>query len=86
MVLVETSTSGVEVDSPTLLTVVELEDHLTLEDQLLLVGQMEVTSHIITKITLLMVVVDLVDTLVLSVVQTVSMVLLLLLTTNRGHQ
>ena len=74
------------VDNHTLLTVVELEVHLTLEDQLLLVGQMEVTSHIITKITLLMVVVDLVDTLVLSVVQTVSTVSLLLLTTSREIQ
>ena len=72
------------VDSPTLLTVVELVDLLTSVDLLLQVGQMEETSVITTKITQHMVQVVQVVTSTLSVVQTVSMVLLLLSTTSKG--
>jgi hypothetical protein len=74
----------VVVDSPTLLTVVELVDLLTSVDRLLLVGQMVETSVITTKITQHMVQVVQVVTSTLSVVQTVSMVLLLLSTTSKG--
>ena len=83
MVLVETSMFGVEEDSHTTVVVEESEVLLTLVVLYQEVGQTVVTSHIIIKITQRMVQVGQVDTSIVSVVQTVSMVLLLLSTTNK---
>ena len=83
MVLVETSMFGVEEDSHTTVVVEESEVLLTLLVLYKEVGQTVVTSHIIIKITQRMVQVGQVDTSIVSVVQTVSMVLLLLSTTNK---
>ena len=83
MVLVETSMFGVEEDSHTTVVVEESEVLLTLVVLYQEVGQTVVTSHTIIKITQRMVQVGQVDTSIVSVVQTVSMVLLLLLTTNK---
>ena len=88
MVLVETSMFGVEEDSHTTVVVEESEVLLTLVVLYQEVGQTVVTSHIIIKITQRMVQVGQVDTSIVSVVQTVSMVSvsythLTLPTTNR---
>ena len=83
MVLVETLMFGVEEDSHTTVVVEESEVLLTLVVLYQEVGQTVVTSHITTKITQRMVQVGQVDTSIVSVVQTVSMVLLLLSTTNK---
>ena len=74
MVLVETSMFGVEEDSHTTVVVEESEVLLTLVVLYQEVGQTVVTSHTIIKITQRMVQVGQVDTSIVSVVQTVSMV------------
>ena len=74
---------GVEEDSHTTVVVEESEVLLTLVVLYQEVGQTVVTSHTIIKITQRMVQVGQVDTSIVSVVQTVSMVLLLLSTTNK---
>ena len=66
--------SGVEVDNLTTVVVEESEVHLTSVVQFLVVGQMVVTSVITIKTTLHMVLVDQVDTSIVSVDLTVNMV------------
>ena len=66
--------SGVEEDNLTTVVVEESEVHLTSVVQFLVVGQMVVTSVITIKTTLHMVLVDQVDTSIVSVDLTVNMV------------
>ena len=66
--------SGVEEDNLTTVVVEESEVHLTSVVQFLGVGQMVVTSVITIKTTLHMVLVDQVDTSIVSVDLTVNMV------------